>query len=265
MSLSNYINELASHGKCSFTINELVAELGKSTKAIRSSIEHLIAKGVVAKPARGFYVIVPPEYQVLGCIPAEHFLPYLMQYWKCCYYAGLLTAARYHGATHQAPQIFQVMINARSRPSISCGKISIRFIANHHFPETPTQKIATAKSMLTVSTPEGTAMDLLNYPEQSGGINHIATVLTELCENIKPDKLQALLESQKQVAWKQRLGFLLELLGEHELTEVLKKHLALKKRIDYIPLVPELKKIDENISRNLTWKIIVNTTVESDT
>src|SRR3990167_7766201 len=260
MNLSTYIYDLASHGKCSFTINELKDRLGKTSKAIRSSLAHVIAKGWVAKPARGFYVIVPPEYQVLGCLPAEHFLPYLMAYWQCDYYACLLTAARYHGATHQAPQVFQVMINARTRPPISCGKVSIRFIANHHLSETPTQKITTTKSMLTVSTPEGTAMDLLNYPEQSGGINHIATVLTELCENIKPDKLQTLLENQSQIAWKQRLGFLFEVLGEDELADIIKIHLSLKKRVDYVPLVPELKESDSTVSRNPTWKIIVNAT-----
>lgn len=264
MSLSNYINELASFGKCSFTIKELETHLGKSSKVIRSSMEHLIAKGEVAKPARGFYVIIPPEYQILGCLPAEYFLPYLMAYWQCDYYACLLTAARYHGATHQAPQVFQVMINARTRPPISCGKVFIRFIANHHLAQTPIQKIATAKSMLTVSTPEGTAMDLLNYPEQSGGINHIATVLTELCENIKPDKLKALLENQPQIAWKQRLGFLFEVLGEHGLADIIKMHLSLKKRVDYVPLVPELKESDSTVSHNSTWKIIVNATVESD-
>lgn len=264
MNLSTYIYDLASHGKCSFTINELKDRLGKTSKAIRSSLAHVIAKGWVAKPARGFYVIVPPEYHILGCLPAEHFLPYLMAYWQCDYYAGLLTAARYHGATHQAPQVFQVMINARSRPPILCGKVSIRFIANHHLAETPTQKIPTAKSMLIVSSPEGTAMDLFKFPGQSGGINHIATVLTELCEKIQPEKLKLLLENQSEVAWMQRLGFLFELLGERELAEIVKKQLSLKKRVDYVPLAPELKQSNEKISRNITWKIIVNTTVESD-
>ncbi len=121
-----------------------------------------MASRLLATPAKGFYVIVPPEYQILGCLPAEHFIPYLMEYWQCPYYVGLLTAAGYHGATHQAVQVFQVMINGRTKPSIQCGKVKIRFIANRHLSETPVQSISTAKSMLTVSTPEGTAMDLLN-------------------------------------------------------------------------------------------------------
>lgn len=44
------------------------------------------------------------------------------------------------------------------------------------------QKINTAKSMLIISTPEGTAMDLMNYPKQSGGLNHVAIMLSELQE-----------------------------------------------------------------------------------
>jgi predicted transcriptional regulator of viral defense system len=195
--------------------------------------------------------------------PAEHFIPYLMEYWQCSYYAGLLTAARYHGATHQAAQVFQVMIEGRSKNLILCGKVKIQCIANRHLVETPIQTISTAKSMLRVSTPEGTAMDLLNYTRQAGGLNHITTVLTELQESMKEDKLLALAKSQPIIAWKQRLGYLLEVVGAFKLADVLKNHLAQQKRVDYIPLVSGLEESPE-ISRNSTWKIIENAIVESD-
>ncbi|MBS0359428.1 MAG: type IV toxin-antitoxin system AbiEi family antitoxin [Proteobacteria bacterium] len=263
MGFSGYINDLLRHGKCSFTIHQAQSATSKSLKAIYSSIEHLLAKGELATPAKGFYVIVPPEYQILGCLPAEQFIPYLMEYWQSSYYVGLLTAARYHGATHQAVQVFHVMIEGRSRPQIICGKVKIRFIANRHLAETPVQTISTAKSMLRVSTPEGTAMDLLNYPQQAGGLNHIATVLTELQENIKPDKLLALAESQPNLAWKQRLGYLLEITGAPKLADVLKKYLARQKRVDYILLMPGLEE-STKASRNTAWKIIENATIESD-
>ena len=263
MNFSDYIHDLLRHGKCSFTTQQAEAATGKSLKAIYSSIEHIIAKDELVTPAKGFYVIVPPEYQILGCLPAEHFIPYLMEYWKCPYYAGLLTAARYHGAAHQAVQVFQVMIEGRSRPQILCGKVKVRFIANRHLAKTPIQTFATAKSMIKVSTPEGTAMDLLNYPHQAGGLNPIATVLAELHESIKPDKLLALLESEPALAWKQRLGYLFEIVGAPELAEIVKKYLAQQKRIDYIPLMSGLENSNE-APRNSTWKIIENATVESD-
>jgi predicted transcriptional regulator of viral defense system len=263
MGFSDYIKDLLRQGKCSFTIQQAQSAMGKSLKAIYSSVEHLLAKGEIVTPAKGFYVIVPPEYQILGCLPAEHFIPYLMEHWQCPYYVGLLTAARYHGATHQAVQVFQVMIEGRSRPQILCGKVRVRFIANRHLAETPVQTISTAKSMLKVSTPESTAMDLFNYPHQAGGLNHIATVLAELHESIRADKLLALAESKSSFAWKQRLGYLLENVGASELAEVLKKHLAQQKRVDYVPLMPRLEESNET-PRNSTWKIIENATVESD-
>lgn len=263
MNFSQYINDLLRHGKYSFTIQQAETAMGKSLKAIYSSIEHLLNKGELATPAKGFYVIVSPEYQILECLPAEYFIHKLMEHWQCSYYVGLLTAARYHGATHQAVQIFQVMIEGRSRPQILCGKVKIRFIANRHLAQTPIQTISTAKSILKVSTPEGTAMDLLNYPQQAGGLNHIATILAELQENIKPDKLLELAEKQSILAWKQRLGYLLEIIGAAELADVLKKYLAQQKRLDYIPLMPGLEKSNKS-PRNTTWKIIENATIESD-
>jgi predicted transcriptional regulator of viral defense system len=136
------------------------------------------------------------------------------------------------------------------------------FIANRHF-ATPTQTISTPRSMLQISTPEGTAMDLLNYPRQSGGLNHIATVLAELYESMQPKPLLDLLESQSTLAWKQRLGYLLEIVGATELAEIIKNHLAQQKRIDYVLLMPSAKEF-ASAKRNKIWKIIENVTVESD-
>ena len=263
MTFSNYINELSRHGKCSFTIQQAQKDLGKSLKAIYSSIEHLLAKNELASPAKGFYVIVPPEYQILGCLPAEHFISYLMEHWQCSYYVGLLTAARYHGASHQAAQVFQVVIEGRSRPKIICGKVTVCFIANRHLNATPIQTLSTAKSLLKISTPEGTAMDLLNFPYQAGGLNHISTILAELQESIKPDKLRMLTEIKSPLAWKQRLGYILEAIGASELADILKKHLAQQRRVDYIPLMPGLEK-SQDVPRSSVWKLIENATIESD-
>ncbi|MHC1728414.1 MAG: hypothetical protein AB9866_20835 [Syntrophobacteraceae bacterium] len=49
--------------------------LGSSDVAVHSAIQRLRGKGDIAMPYRGFYVIAPPEYRVLGCLPAEQFIP----------------------------------------------------------------------------------------------------------------------------------------------------------------------------------------------
>lgn len=263
MIFNDYIHELMKNGKCTFSVGDAMAALKiKSRKAIYSSIEHLVAKKELVSPAKGFYVIVPPEYQILGCLPAEYFIPYLMEHWKAKYYACLLTAARYHGASHQAAMIFQVMIDGRKSP-IVCGKVKVKFIANKNLANTPTQQISTRMSMLTVSTPEGTAMDLLAYPHQSVGLNHIATVLAELHEAMNTEKLLRLAENSSGLAWQQRLGYLLEMIGANELADVLKEHLSKQKRLDYILLAPEAK-VTKKSKKNDTWKLIENIKIESD-
>lgn len=262
MTFTDYIHSVMKNGKCTFSIEDAKSKLHKSKKAILASIGRLLKKGELASPAKGFYVIVPPEYQILGCIPAEYFIPYLMEYWHIDYYACLLTAATYHGASHQAVMVFQVMIN-KPRPPIICGKIKINFITNKKLSNTPTQKIATRMSLLKISTPEGTAMDLLNYPHQSGGLNHIVTVLTELGEGINSNHLLKLAENSATLPWQQRLGFIFEKLNAHELAKILNKNLLKQKRIDYIPLAASAK-IKKNATKNAAWKIIENYKLEGD-
>ena len=262
MVLNDYIDNQLRHGKCSFSLVAAEKEIGKTREALLSSIAHLLSKGELVSPAKGFYLIVPPEYQVLKCLPAEHFIPYLMEYWGYEYYAALLTAARYHGATHQSPHVFQVII-PKHKPALICGKVKVKFIVNKNLKKTPTQKIATAKSSLIISTPEGTAMDLMKYPNQSGGLSHIATVLSELQESMKPEKLLLLAENQNTLYWKQRLGYLLEAIGATELAEVLKTHLKQQKKLDYVPLMPAIRQSGK-VKKNTTWKILENTTIESD-
>ena len=59
-------------------------------------------KGEIGSPSRGFYVIVPSEYRRLGCLPADQFVPALMERRGIRYYVGLLSAAQYHGVDRVA-------------------------------------------------------------------------------------------------------------------------------------------------------------------
>jgi predicted transcriptional regulator of viral defense system len=264
MKLSEYLTQLSAHGRCCFTLNEAEKSLKKSRQSILLSLEHLKKNKRIASPAKGFYVIVTPEYQRYDCLPPEYFIPYLMEYWQCPYYAALLTAAAYHEASHQAAQVFQIVIEKKRR-EIRCGKVRVQFITKHFIHDLPTQNISTSKSILKISTPEVTAMDLLRYPHRSGGLNHIATVLAELQEKMRPKELAVLLNTQSDLAWKQRLGYLLEKLGAQKLADIVGNNLMHQKRISYIPLMPGSKFITTaQPNRNTRWKIIENATVESD-
>ncbi len=104
-----YIDDLASQGLYHFTIENFAKARRLSLIAARAALRRLAEHGKVAMPHRGFIVIVPPEYRAIGCLPADQFIPELMNHLNEPYYAGLLSAAMYYGAAHQAPQTFQIV------------------------------------------------------------------------------------------------------------------------------------------------------------
>lgn len=189
--------------------------LGISRVALKHALWRLARAGRVAAPRRGFYVIVPPEYRVARCPPADWFIHDLMAYLGRPYYVGLLTAAALHGAAHQAPQEFQVLSD-RPLPMIEIGRVRIRFVKKAHLKATPTIRVNTQTGQIHVSTPAATAFDLVRYPEHCGFLSNVATVLHDLVERLDGGALAQAAEVESEVAYAQRLGYLLELVGRAE-------------------------------------------------
>jgi predicted transcriptional regulator of viral defense system len=252
-----YIESLAAAGRYHFTSDDAKVALGAT--AAKFALSRLSRQGAIASPARGFYVIVPAEYRALGCLPADQFIPALMNSVALPYYAGLLTAAQYHGAAHQRPQEFQVFLE-RKRLPIECGKVRVAFMVRKRLREVPVQSFNTPRGTLTVSTPEATALDLVGYQHRAGGLSQVATVLRELAERVDPQKLAAAAATAPP-PWAQRLGYLLERVGAADRTEPLKEFVRSRAR-ESAPLLPGAPaKQDE---RNDEWKLYINTDVETD-
>ncbi len=262
----NYIKSVRASGHLSFTLEKAVTDLHVSRNAIICGMYKLKKKGEVISPAKNLYVIVPPEHQSLGCLPAEKLVPILMQHWELPYYVCLLSSALYFGASHQKPQIFQVMVNKQLKPII-CGKIKIEFIYKKSLENLPIKKIPVKTGYLVIATPELTAMDLLIYSHQVGGLNHIATVLSELIEEIDPKQLITLLEQSEKKSLIQRLGYILEHIDsmdeqkQKKVVQLLYKHIA-HKSLTPVALAPELP--TKGKPRDHRWMIIENTDIESD-
>jgi predicted transcriptional regulator of viral defense system len=259
-----YIENLAAAGRYHFGSSEAQAALGVSATAARVALSRLAGQGAIASPARGFYVVVPPEYRSLGCLPAEQFIPALMKCLHLRYYAGLLTAAQYQGAAHQRPQEFQVFLEKRRRP-IACGKVRVAFMIRKRLPEVPTQSLNTPRGTLLLSTPEATAVDLVGYQHQAGGLDHVATVLSELAERIDPAKLVVAAATAAN-PWAQRLGYLLERAGAADKVGPLKEYVRAKAR-ESVPLLPKASRQSgarrRKPQRNDDWKLYINAAVES--
>lgn len=253
------IEQLASRGRYSFTSEEAREALKVSPNASKLALNRLAKQGLIASPARGFYVIIPPEYRSLGCLPAEQFIPDLMKIKGLNYYAGLLSAAQYYGAAHQRPQEFQVFV-AKNRRPIRCGKVRIKFIARKHIDDVAVRSFNTARGELQVSTPEATAIDLAGYPEHVGGLDQVATILSELADEIDSAALVNA-AATAPITWLQRLGYILELVEAKQAAENLRPY-VLEQAREYTTLVPGGARADEH--RVPDWKLIVNTELEPD-
>lgn len=254
----DYIDSLAQSERYHFTSAEAKQALSASPDAVKLALNRLGKQGLIATPSRGFYVIVPPEYKSLGCLPADQFIPQLMQQLNLRYYAGLLTAAQYYGAAHHRPQEFQVFTKKSRRP-LKCGKVRVNFITRKDAANVATRPFNTPRGTLAVSAPEATAIDLAGYPDHAGGLEQSATVLSELSEQLDPDKLVAAAQTAP-LPWAQRLGFLLELGDAKQKTYPLRDYVRSKAR-DYVPLALQG---DKDGPRSADWKLIINEDVEPE-
>ncbi|MDT8422263.1 MAG: type IV toxin-antitoxin system AbiEi family antitoxin [Desulfuromonadales bacterium] len=210
-------------------------------------------------PLRGFYVIVPPEYRSLGCLPAEQLIPDLMSCLGEQYYAGLLSAAEYHGAAHHRPQIFQVVVT-KPRRSILCGKVKIDFVVRKNAQDIETQTRNTPTGILKFSTPEATAFDLVGYYNKCVGLDNVATVLVDLAEKLDPIKLAKIAVSSP-ISWSQRLGYLLNLIEAGSVSEALAQYVKARQPVR-TPLLPSAD--IKGARTDNRWKVFINTEVEPD-
>jgi predicted transcriptional regulator of viral defense system len=255
----DYIASLAATGRYHFVSSDTREALGVSADAAKLALNRLARQKMIASPARGFYVIIPPQYRSLGCLPADQFVPALMQRLSLPYYVGLLSAAQYHGAAHHRPQEFQVLL-AKARRPIRCGQVRVAFIVRKRLKDVPAQSFNTPRGTILVSTPEATAVDLVGYHHHAGGLDQVATILSELAEQIDPQKL-LIAARTGPVPWAQRLGYLVEHVGAVEKAAALKSYVKDAAR-EVVPLLPGASK--EDARHDTDWKLLINTDVEPE-
>ncbi len=267
INFSDYLKQLRKSGQISFTADQAAKDLQTSKSNILVAVSYVKKQGDLISPAKGFYAIVPPEHQKFGCIPAEELIPILTKHLRINYYSGLLTAAMYHGATHQKPNSFQIISDKQIKRELHFGDVRIKFFYKKSLKDLPLDDVVVRSGYLKISSPELTAMDLLLYPDPSGGINHTATVLSEIIEQINPQKLVDLAKHSKGTSWLQRLGYILEKIdtenNEHRdlVVNAILDYLS-NQKLGFVSLVPEIS--PKGYNRCQKWKIIENTTVESD-
>ena len=266
--LSGFVSGLLSAGRTVFTAEEAERALGVSRGAFLDAAERLQRRRALLNPRQGFYVVVPPQYASWGAPPPAWYIDALMRYEAQTYYVGLLKAAELHGATDQAVMEFQV-ISAKRLPRIRAGRSLIVFYfrkdvegamasVEEHKTDTGTMKVSSAAL---------TALDLLRYPQASGGIDSVAMVISDLARKIDPAQLAAL-STRVERPVVQRLGHLLEHLGHDAVTGAMLEALRARGSLPWTELDrQEAGDPDFEIEpqkRDPRWRVIVRRAPELD-
>ncbi len=266
--LSSYVSRLLSAGRTVFTAEEAEQALGVGRGAFLDAAERLQRREALLNPRRGFYIVVPAQYASWGGPPPSWYIDPLMRHEGQAYYVGLLKAAELHGATHQGVMEFQV-ISAKRLPKIRAGRnlIVFYFRKNVEAVTGGTEGRKTDTGTMKISSAALTALDLLRYPQASGGIDNVATVLSDLGEKIDPEQL-ATLSALVERPVVQRLGHLLEHLGHDALTGSMLESLQARGSLPWTELdQQEVRDPDfepEPLQRDPRWRVIVRRVPEPD-
>jgi predicted transcriptional regulator of viral defense system len=265
---SSYMTRLLSMGGVVFSAEEARKVLGVSHGALLDAAERQQRKKHLVSPRRGFYVIVPPQYLSWGAPPPPWFIDDLMRHEGRPYYVGLLKAAELHGATHQAVMEFQIVTDKRL-PKIHAGRSAITFYYRKNMAAASKgiEDRKTDTGRMNISSVELTLLDLVRYPHASGGLDNIATIISDLADRIDAGKLATLSEAYER-SIRQRLGYLLDRFGQPPRTEALHAALPQGPAPPWIELEPS-QAADPDLSpkrteRNERWHVIVRRLPERD-
>lgn len=270
--LEDYLETSQSRGRYAFTKVEALSALNLAPDAFLSAVGRAKRKRLLASPKRGFYIILRPEDRNLGPQPERWIAP-LMAQLRLDYRISLLRAAAFHGSSHQAAMVFQV-IAPKQMKSITLGRQRVQFV----FQEKRTfahvnkpawlDELKTDTGMARIAGIELTLLDAARYFHKAAGITGAAQIAHDLGSKADKTKLAAAAAYYENSAVR-RLGFLLEHFGHREQADALGPFAAKAKSSK--PLNPATRLITtatRNADSRLIdrkWKLVINEPVEIDT
>lgn len=215
MSIEEWIRNREQHGLVTFSVAEVrEAFPTHSPKGLKTELSRTVKRGRIIAVYRGFYVIIPVQYQLKHIVPPQFYLDALMQHIGKPYYVCLLSAATLYAAAHQRPMQYQVMTVI---PRISMSN-KYPLISWNYRTEIPEHLLVTRNAemgILRYASPELTAIDLVQFADHVGGYQRAATVLAELMESVDMQKMADAIP-YTTTATVQRLGYLLEFVLEEQ-------------------------------------------------
>lgn len=267
--LDTFIDDRLAAGRGWFSRDEAVAS-GIALSALSPALTRAVAKGKLANPRHGFYLIVRPEHRAAGAADPAEWIDPLMKHQGLGYRVSLLRAAAHHGSSHQAAMIFQVVAPRQLR-DLTLGAHRLQFI--YQEPEAfaacnepaLVEALKTPAGFAVVAGVELTLLDCVRYMHRAGGLGSVAQIAKDLGARADPRKL-AKVAAQYEGAAVRRLGYLLEQAGHIKQARAL--HGYADSARHFAPLDPSVKPIVAALAdvpeRDSSWKLLLNEIVEVD-
>ena len=263
--LSDWIEYKEIRGYYTFTKEDIERQFPAASKVyIKTALHRLVARSRIISPWRNFYVIIPVEYSLKGIIPPVFYMDQLMAYLDKRYYVSLLNAAAFYGASHQRVQTFSVMVEQPSLRNTSKNGTPILFFSKKEIRMEFVRKHKTQTGYINVSSPELTAIDLMENEKSVGGLNRVCTVLNELVDVINLDSLDDSFFKISPTPVFQRLGYIFDhILEREDLAEILYSKIAVAGlKLRKVPF--KINKPTEGCEIEKRWKVIINQKIEID-
>lgn len=213
-SLSSVLDACERAGRLNVRGADLRASLPEtSPEALRKALYRQQRAGRLVRLSRGsdHWLIVPLQHATVGSPPLETWLdPWLRKTLDAPYYVGLLSAAETWGASPYAVMVTQVTVATKRRP-VTAGRHRLVFHVRSRIDAMPTRWHESADGRFLVSTPELTALDLIQRERTLGGMSQVREILRGLWPQCTPEGLTEALDAIQNVPVAQRLGALLAL------------------------------------------------------
>lgn len=261
--LEKWLDELLLAGRLSFLKREALEGMGMTSASFNAAAGRLLAKGRIAKPRTGFFVIVRPEDRLAGPDPVL-WIDALMAFLNLDYRVSLLSAAAFHGSSHQAGMVFQVVV-PRQLPRVVMGRRRVEFVyqENETFEKVNhsdcLDQIKGDAGYVKVAGMELTLLDCVRYVSRAGGLNNVAQIVKDLGGQVSSMKLRAAARGYG-ASVSCRLGYLLEWSGHGRQTSALVD--ALRGVKSYKPLstgvMDDVDIFPREFARDERWKLLLN-------
>lgn len=268
--LEQFMDDRLAHGRAYFLREEAQTALGSSPEALSMALMRQARKNRLARPRHGFYLILRPEDRNIGAPDPARWIDPLMKYLQLDYRIALLRAAAFHGATHQASMVFQVIVPKQMR-GFEIGRHRLEFVYQRPTAFARVNRadwLASLKSdagFAKVAGVELTLLDCIRYFHRAGGINGVAQIVKDLGGQARAQTLTQIAAHYENSSVR-RLGYLLERMRHGPQADALRPFVRKAKTAVALdpsvkPLIEGLPALHEKVPR---WGLILNEPIEAD-